>query len=151
MTFENPVFATYVIAASILVLKVMAQGWMTVQRMLKVGGGFMSPEDEQKGLTNPEPRAGQLELDDYVDRSRRIHHNDIENIPLFLVAGILFVLTEPPLWLAQVLFYGYVGTRLIHTVVYLRAMSHEVRATLWTPGSLIVIALAGYSLFYAIA
>ncbi|HEY8130094.1 MAG TPA: MAPEG family protein [Hyphomicrobium sp.] len=34
---------------------------------------------------------------------RRIQLNDLENLPFFLVAGFLFVLTEPSLLLAQVL------------------------------------------------
>ena len=55
-----------------------------------------------------------------------------------------------PLWLAQVLFYGYVATRLVHSFVYMRAFSHEVRASLWTPGSLIIMGLAGYTLYYAL-
>ena len=48
LTLENPVFVTYVIAAALLVLKVMAQGWMTVHRMMKVRAGWASPEDLQK-------------------------------------------------------------------------------------------------------
>ena len=150
MTLDNPVFATYVIAASIMVIKAMGQGWITVARMLKVGGGFMSPEDENQGLANPKPRPGQLDKDEYVDRSRRVHHNDTENIPMFLAAGFLFTFTQPPLWLAQVLLYGYVASRLIHTGVYLAARSHEVRATFFTIGSLIVLGISGYTLYQAI-
>jgi glutathione S-transferase len=43
------------------------------------------------------------------------------------------------LWLAQWLFYGYVATRLVHFAAYLTARTHDVRAALWTPGSLILI------------
>lgn len=150
MSFENPVFVTYVIAASLMILKLMAQGWMTVYRMMKVGGGFLNPEDANRGLANPKPRAGQLEIDDYVQRSRRMHLNDLENIPAFLVAGLLFVWTEPSLLVAQVLLYGFVAARAAHFLAYATARSHEVRATFFTFGSLIVIAMAGYTLYYAI-
>ena len=150
MTLDNPVFATYVIAASIMVIKMMAQAWITVARMLKVGGGFMSPEDEKPGLVNPKPRPGQLDPDEHVERSRRVHHNDTENIPMFLAAGFLFVFTEPPLWLAQVLLYGYVASRLVHTGVYLAARSHETRATFFTIGSFIIIGISGYTLYHAL-
>ena len=34
-SMENPVFVTYVIASSIMILKLMAQGWITVYRMIK--------------------------------------------------------------------------------------------------------------------
>jgi glutathione S-transferase len=148
LTFENPVFVNYVVAATIMILKMMGQGWITVYRMMKIGGGFLNPEDAAAGLTNPEPRPGQLDPDDYVERSRRMHHNDLENIPAFLVAGLLFAVTQPPLAIAQVLFYGFVATRLAHFWAYFTAQSHEVRATFFTIGSLIVIGMAGYTLIY---
>ena len=150
MTFENPVFVTYVIAATIMIIKMMGQGWITVFRMMKVGGGFLNPEDAAAGMTNPSPRPGQLDADDYVERSRRMHRNDTENIPVFLVAGLLFVLTQPPLLFAQVLLYGFVATRLAHFWAYFSAKSHEVRATFFSIGSLIVIGMAVYTLIYAI-
>jgi glutathione S-transferase len=150
MTFDNPVFAMYVMAATLMVLKMMGQGWITVQRMMKVGGGFLNPEDAGAGWANPQPRPGQLDLDDYVERSRRMHRNDTENIPVFLVAGFLFALTQPPLWVAALLFFGYVATRLAHFWAYITAKPHEVRATFFSIGSLIVIGMAIYTLVYAI-
>jgi glutathione S-transferase len=151
MTLDNPVFATYVIAATIMILKMMGQGWMTVARMMKVRGGFVNPEDARPGLFNPRPHPGQLEPDADVERSRRMHHNDTENIPVFLVAGLLFVLTQPPLLLAQLLLYGYVVARLGHFWAYVTARGHEVRAFFFTIGSLIVMGIAGYTLVQAIA
>ncbi len=146
LTLDNPVFAAYVIAAALMVLKIMGQGWMTVYRMMHVKGGFASPEDLQPGAINKEPRPGQLDPDDYVERSRRIHRNDLENIPAFLVAGLLFVAVDPGLLLAQVLFYGFVAARLCHFLAYATKRSHEVRATFYTIGSLIVIFMALYVL-----
>jgi uncharacterized MAPEG superfamily protein len=150
MTFENPVFATYVIAASLMILKIMGQGWITVQRMMKVGGGFLNPEDEGRGWANPKPRPGQRDPDDHVERSRRMHRNDTENIPVFLVAGLLFVATGPALWVAQCLLFGYVASRLGHFWAYLTAKPHEVRAVFFTIGSLIVIGMAIYTLVVAV-
>jgi glutathione S-transferase len=150
MTFENPVFATYVIAASIMILKMMGQGWITVARMMKIGGGFLNPEDAAAGMANPKPRPGQLDPDEYVERSRRMQRNDTENIPPFLVAGLLFALTQPPLLIAQALFFGYVVTRLAHFWAYSTAKPHEVRATFFSIGSLIVIGMAVYTLIYVI-
>lgn len=151
MMFDNPVFATYAIAATLMILKMMAQGWITVARMMKVGGGFVNPEDARPGWTNPKPRPGQLELHEDVERSRRMHRNDTENIPVFLVAGFLFALTQPPVWLAQVLLYGYVASRLGHFWAYITARGHEPRAFFFTIGSLIIMGIAGYTLVYTIA
>jgi len=146
LTMENPVFVTYMITAAIMILKVMGQGWMTVYRMLKVQAGWASPEDLQPGLINRKPSPEQLEVNDYVDRSRRMHRNDLENIPAFLACGLIFVATGPSPVLANSMMYGFVAARLLHTLAYATRQSHEVRATLYTIGSLLVIAMAVYVL-----
>ncbi|MEJ2375113.1 MAG: MAPEG family protein [Pseudolabrys sp.] len=105
LSTENPIFVTYMIAASIMVLKLMGQGWMTVYRMLRVDGGWATPEDFRGGVFNRKPLPEQLEL---------------------------------------------VGARLVHTVAYATKQTHEVRATLYTIGSLVVIIMALYVLAAAI-
>ncbi len=149
MAFDpsNPVFATYLIASALLVLKIMGQGWMTVYRMMKVHAGFASPEDLRPGLINPHPDPAQMDLNDYVDRSRRMHRNDLENIPAFWIAGLLFTTTNPALWLAQALMYGFVAARAAHAVAYATQASHETRATFYTIGSLIVVYMAVHALW----
>ena len=150
LTLENPVFVTYAITAALGVLKVMGQGWMTVLRMMKVDAGYASPEDLRPGPLNRSPSPDQLDLNDYVDRSRRMHRNDLENIPGFWIAGLLFVAAAPPLWLAQWLMYGFVATRAAHAIAYATKRNHEVRATFYTVGSLIVIYMAAHSLVVAL-
>ena len=147
---ENPVFLTYMIASSIMILKIMGQGWMTVYRILKSDAGLVNPEDLQVGLINRSPRPEQLELNDYVDRSRRMHRNDLENIPAFLACGLLFVAVGPSYLLANILMYSFVGARLVHTIAYATKQTHEVRATLYTIGSVVVIIMAVYVLAAAI-
>jgi glutathione S-transferase len=142
----NPVFVTWMIATALTVLKVIGQGWMTVYRMMKINAGLVSPEDLRPGPANRNPDPSQLEVNDYVDRSRRMHRNDLENIPAFWAAGLIFVAAAPPLWLAQGLMYGFVAARAAHAVAYATARSHEVRATFYTVGSLIVMAMAVYAL-----
>ena len=139
LSLQNPVFAAYVIAATILILKVIGMSWLTVARMTEVKGGFRSPEDIRKTRLNPEPNPKQLEPNERVERIRRIQLNDLENLPFFLVAGLLFVLTEPSLLLARWLLYGYVVSRLLHFAAYFTAQTHDMRAVFWTVGSLILI------------
>jgi len=150
LSLKNPVFHTYVLAASIMILKLMLQPWMTVARMMKVGAGFRSPEDARKSPINPKPEPTQLEVNEYVDRSRRINLNDLESIPGFLAAGFLLVLADPPLLLAQILIWTYVVSRAAHFVAYVTAQLHDVRAFCWTWGSLSVIAMAAYALINAL-
>ena len=146
LSLENPVFHTYVLAATIMILKLMIQPWITVQRMMKVRAGFRSPEDAKKTPINPEPHEGQLEINEYVDRSRRMNLNDLESIPGFLAAGFLFVLSGPPLLFAQIMIWTYVAARAAHFVAYATAQIHDVRATFWTLSSFAVIAMAVYTL-----
>jgi glutathione S-transferase len=150
LSLQNPLFATYLVAASLMILKAASMSWLTVARMLQVNGGFRSPEDVKKTPLNPKPDPKQLEPNDAVERIRRIHMNDLENIPFFLAAGFLFVLTEPSLLLARVLLYGYVVSRLLHFVAYFTGRTHDTRAALWTPGSLIILFMAGRTLYVAL-
>ena len=129
-----------------MVLKVMGQGWMTVYRMMKSDSGLASPEDLQSGPLNKNPRPDQLAINDYVDRSRRMHRNDLENIPAFWAAGLVFTAVGPPVLLAQVLMYGFVAARLVHTIAYATEQRHEVRASFYTIGSIAVIVMAIYAL-----
>lgn len=150
LSLDNPVFQTYLVAAGLMILKLMLQPWMTVARMLIVGGGYRSPEDAKKSPVNPSPKPGQLEVNEYVDRSRRINLNDLESIPGFLAAGFLFVLCQPPLLLAQILIWTYVASRAVHFVVYVTAQLHDIRAFCWTWSSLSVITMAVYVLVKAV-
>ena len=138
------------IAGAIMILKIMGQGWMTVYRMLKSNSGLASPEDLQVGLINKNPSPDQLEINDYVDRSRRMHRNDLENIPAFLACGLLFVAAGPSYLLANILMYGFVGARLLHAIAYATKQTHEVRATFYTIGSVVVIVMAVYVLMAVI-
>jgi glutathione S-transferase len=102
LSLQNPVFANYTIAATLMILKAVSMSWLTVVRMMQVKGGFRSPEDLQKTSLNPKPNPKQLAPDERVERIRRIQLNDLENLPFFLIAGFLFVLTGPPLLFAAV-------------------------------------------------
>ena len=133
-----------------MVLKAVAMAWLTVWRMMRVKGGFRAPEDIRRTPLNPNPDPKQLEPDERVERIRRIQQNDLENIPYFLVISLLFLLTEPSLPTARWLFYGYVATRLAHFWAYLTGQAHDLRAALWTPGSLILIYMAGRTLAVAL-
>ncbi len=151
LSFENPVFWTYAMAASLMLLKLLLQPWMTVARMMKVGGGFRNPEDAKASPINPTPSLGQLDPNEYVERSRRLNLNDLESIPAFLVAGFLFVLAAPPLVLAQVLVWGYVAARAAHFWAYATAQLHDVRATFWSISSIAVLVMVGYTILHGLS
>ncbi len=147
---QDPLFSTYAIAAALMILKAVSMSWLTVVRMMGERGGYRSPEDMRRTVLNPSPDPTQIAPNERVDRIRRIHLNDLENIPFFLVAGFLYVLSNPSLLLAQLLLYGYVASRILHFLAYLTAQNHETRATLWTIGSLILIFMTVSTLLNAI-
>ena len=90
MNLTDPVVQTYVIAAALMCLKVMAQSWITVYQMIKAKGGYLHPEDIKKTNLNPNPSPEQLKPYPAVERSRAMQRNDMENIPAFWIAGLLF-------------------------------------------------------------
>jgi glutathione S-transferase len=143
LTLDNMVFRYYAIAATLMIVKLMSQAWITVFRMIKVNAGFRYPEDARKSLANPRPRPDQLLPNEYVERSRRMHENDVENIPPFLIAGLLYVCTASGTAVALGLFSVYVLSRFAHFYMILTARSHELRAAFWTVGSIIIYIMAG--------
>jgi glutathione S-transferase len=147
---NDPLFATYVIAATLMILKGVGMAWLTVVRMIEVKGGYRSPEDIRKTRMNPEPSPAQLAPNERVERIRRIQMNDLESLPYFLVAGFLYILTQPSLLLAQWLLYGYVASRLLHFAAYFTAQTHDVRAACWTVGSLILVFMTVRTLLAAL-
>lgn len=56
--------------------------------------------------------------DPQVERVRRGHLNDLENVIPFLITGLLYVLTNPAAGLATLLFRIAAISRIAHTIVY---------------------------------
>ena len=139
LNLSDPLFATYAIAASLMILKAVSMSWLTVVRMVQEKGGYRSPEDLRKTPLNPEPDPHQLQPNERVERIRRIQLNDLESLPYFLAAGFLYILTNPSLLMARIVLYGYVVSRLLHFAAYFTAQTHEMRATFWSVGSLILV------------
>lgn len=150
LSLDNPLFATYVVAATLMILKVVAMAWLTVWRMTQEKAGFRSPEDLKKTPLNRQPNAAQLEPNERVDRMRRILQNDLENVPFFLASGFLYILIQPSLALAQWLLYGYVVSRLLHFAAYVTGQIHDIRAATWTMGSMILIYMTVCTLLTAL-
>ena len=149
LSFDNPVFSAYAIAAGLMLLKAAAHSWLTVARMLKANAGFRLPEDARKTFLNRNPSSDQLKPNDYVERTRRLHQNEVENVPLFLTSALLYVLTGPGFALAATLYGIYVVTRFVHFAVVMSEGTHDARATAWTPGSLIILWMSGSVVVHA--
>lgn len=139
LTFDNPVFASYAVSTALMILLAIATAWITVIQMMRFKAGLRAPEDLKKTPLNPHPNPDQTAPHPVVERYRRIMQNHLENLPFFGIIGLLFVMTGPSLELAHWLFYGYVVSRFLHFLAYATAQVHDIRATFWTIGSVILI------------
>lgn len=133
---NNPIFSAYVFYATVLILKMLAMSALTARQRLK-----------KKVFSNQEDAAGfkgKVKFDDPdVERVRRGHQNDVENIPLFLVVAFFYILTEPSQFLAVNLFRAYTVARILHTFVYtIVVLPQPSRGLAWGVGYVITIYMA---------
>ena len=133
----QPAVHAYAIAAAVLVLKMVLTGNITgISRVLK--GIYITPEDYE--FTGKQ-QSGQ---DEFIERTRRVHRNDLENILPFLAIGWLFALAGSSATAAAWLFGIFTVARIAHTLAYLgrlqpwRTLFYEVGnitlliMTVWT-------------------
>ncbi|XP_031628134.1 microsomal glutathione S-transferase 1-like [Contarinia nasturtii] len=115
LNFSNPVFSSYAYWGAILVLKCFFMSPWTAYFRFK-NKTPASPEDAvamgargeiKINTNNPE-----------VERVRRGHLNDLENILPYLFVGLFYVLTSPSVFLATTLFKVAAIARIVHTIVY---------------------------------
>nr|UVC41632.1 glutathione S-transferase 9 [Eriocheir sinensis] len=136
---DNPAFASFAFYSSILALKMLLMAPLTgYYRMSR--GAFANPEDAKKFGTKG------TKTDADVERVRRAHQNDLENIPVFFVIASMYLLTQPSTFLATMLFRVFTLARILHTIFYLNESS--LRPLSFLVGELISIFLAGSTLLY---
>ncbi|XP_038068364.1 microsomal glutathione S-transferase 1-like [Patiria miniata] len=131
---DNPVFRLYATYASAVVLKMTFVAFQTGR--LRMG---------RKVFINLEDAFGKKELvrrDDDIERVRRCHLNDLENIPSFLVLGLLYVLTGPSVFAATWHFRAFVASRFFHTVAYLTPLPQPARLFSYMIGVVTNISMA---------
>lgn len=113
---EQPAMRLFALTYLLLVLKMAAVGWVTSYYRLRKRV-FSTPEDyTAQGLSPRQVR------DEDVERARRAHRNDLENILPFFAVGFFYALTQPSLGVARILFVGYLLARVLHSVFYLAAL-----------------------------
>ncbi|CAI6361505.1 unnamed protein product [Macrosiphum euphorbiae] len=126
---DEVLFRTYVFYTAILVLKVLAMAPLTAkQRFAKMV--FANPEDAKM---NPKSKVKYDDAD--IERVRRAHLNDLENIPLFIIVCFGYLLTIPNVYIATNLIRLFVASRIIHTIVYaVVVLPQPARGLSWFAG-----------------
>lgn len=110
VSMTDPAVQSYFVYSGILALKVLVMAPLTgKQRYTKKV--FANEEDAKRG--------GRVKFDDPdVERVRRAHLNDLENIPVFWLLGALYLTTGPSASVATWLFRAFTAGRVVHTLVY---------------------------------
>ncbi|KAK7590439.1 hypothetical protein V9T40_002052 [Parthenolecanium corni] len=125
LSLENPVFKTYLFYASILVGKMLIMSPLTARWRFRKGV-FATPEDTVLR------KDSKVKHDDDVERVRRAHLNDLENIPIFLISCCFYILTDPHTFIAINLIRVFTICRIIHTYVYaIHVIPQPTRALVW--------------------
>ena len=132
---RTPAMHLFALVAVLLVLKMMLVGsYTSVLRIRRKV--YATPEDYRlQGLA---PRASG---DDDIERVRRAHRNDLENVLPFLAVGFLYALTGPSPFAARVYFLGFLAARVLHSVFYISEMQPH-RTIAFAIGSVLMVAMA---------
>lgn len=137
MSLDNPVFKAYLFYCSVLIIKMLLMAPLTA-RLRFAKKIFISPEDTKilkgakSGVNDPD-----------IERVRRAHLNDLENIPVFFVASYLYIMTNPAPVLAITLMRLFTIARIIHTIVYaVVVLPQPTRAIVFTGGHVITAYMA---------
>lgn len=121
ISYDNPVMAAFAFYTVIVLFKLLFMGlWTSIVRGRK--GAFANPEDVASFYKGKHPEKKPIFNDPDVERVRRNHLNDLENIPPFIFIGFLYTLTSPSPLIALWHFRIYAFARILHTVSYLLAV-----------------------------
>ncbi|CAG9803738.1 unnamed protein product [Chironomus riparius] len=118
---NNATFCIFITWSGILLIKVMLMTIVTVYHRFK-NNASMNPEDVfwNKNF--------EVKINDDVERVRRAHLNDLENVVPFIIICFLFILSEPneifASWLIRI-----VGlSRIAHSIIYVCQVQQPFRA-----------------------
>jgi uncharacterized MAPEG superfamily protein len=112
--FADPVYNLLAVVSVLLVFKMMLVGtWTSIIRIRR--NVYATPEDYAfRGL------AAAAGADADVERTRRAHQNDLENVLPFLAVAPFYAMTQPSLGAARIFFWGFFIARALHSIFYIR-------------------------------
>ncbi|XP_060885285.1 microsomal glutathione S-transferase 1-like [Labrus mixtus] len=136
---DDEVFRAFTTYAAVVIVKMLLMAPMTAFYRFS-RGAFANEEDVAS--KSAEERKKQLRTHPDVERVRRCHQNDLENIVPFVVIALLYTLTGPSLSSALLHFRVFAGSRIFHTLSYVCALPQPCRALSWMTGMLCTLSMA---------
>lgn len=137
---EDEVFLAFSTYATIVILKMMLMAPLT--GLFRFKQKAFSNQEDLWMAKNAEEKKKMLRADPEVERVRRCHQNDLENIIPFIVIGLLYALSGPDLATAVLHFRVFVISRICHTVSYVLALPQPSRALSWVTGMFATFSMA---------
>lgn len=136
---SDPVFQLYVGCTLILALNLLVLANNTALSRSKAGQ-VVNPEDKKLNAT------AEVVFDEGNERTaryRRAHRNALENIPLFLITGLLLPMIGTPVMAAAILYGVFVLARVLHSICYVRQIQ-PLRSICFGLGALAQVAVLGF-------
>lgn len=142
---QDPALRLFAICTLVLCLKMFAMSFYTSTLRLR-RGVFGTPEDyKMQGM--PLKAAA----DEGIERVRRAHRNDLENVLPFFAVGLIYALSGASMLGAQINFIGFTLARILHSIFYVRGMQPH-RTLAFTVAGLLqlwMLVSAGWTLLSA--
>lgn len=129
LSFSNDTFVNYAFYSGVVITKTLLMGPMTTISRIK-NQAFCCPEDTKFFC----PGTAVNTNDALVERIRRCHLNDLENVVPFCLMGLLYVSTEPKPEVALNIFRVFAASRLVYTASYLGQLPQPLRAVTYYVG-----------------
>ncbi|NXG20744.1 MGST1 transferase, partial [Grallaria varia] len=137
---NSEVFQAYATYATIVLLKMMLMSLITAYFRI-TRKAFVNPEDTAS-FGKGDSAKKYLKTDPDVERVRRGHLNDLENIVPFVGIGLLYALSGPELSTALLHFRIFAGARILHTFAYLIPLPQPSRGLSWAVGYAVTFSMA---------
>lgn len=160
LSASNELFCIYITWSCILMIKMLAMSVVTVYYRFKnkvrpfwcVLKIYLKYFQNIQASMNPEDvffnKNFEVKQDDEVDRVRRSHLNDLENILTFILLGLCFIFTEPNLVFASWLFRIAGISRIAHSFIYVCKVRQPFRAMAYYITYVICLYMALSSIVY---
>ncbi|NWI58806.1 MGST1 transferase, partial [Calyptomena viridis] len=137
---DNETFRAYATYTAIVLLKMMLMSLVTAYFRI-TRKAFANPEDTAS-FGKGDSAKKYLKTDPDVERVRRGHLNDLENIVPFVGIGLLYALSGPELSTALLHFRIFAGARILHTFAYLIPLPQPSRGLSWAVGYAVTFSMA---------
>ena len=122
----DPQFKLYAICCAILSFQMLLLAAMTAAKR-STAKNYLNPEDKTVAFKDAKLVAGAEHPD--VARVQRAHRNLNESLPMFFALGLVCVLAGVNPLGAKICFGVFTGARVLHSIVYIKAMQPFRTAT----------------------